>query len=949
MKKRTSLAILAILLVMTLGLSLVACGGETPCTEHVDADANGKCDTCDATVEPQGGDEGNGGTATTGSVELVKNGSATFRIVSTEQISQDLGKNLTNFIKTLNDCIEEGNVSAILEQTASAGTEIIIGPVATRGDKFTEDNASPYAFGYNGWSVSIVDGNILVLAGSNGAYKNALAYLEETVFGIDDTTYSIDDVTMSAEQAKTEKQTEFEVNVKIDGNPLSEYVFAINSGDSPAIKAITSARTQIFKKTGVYLKTVTSNKLPEGQKAIWVESVELNGDRTTADGARVYVENGNLRIESEFPDKLEAFAYEFLMSEIGETKKSSVSFGASYTKTKNVRDIYYSEFGAKGDGQTDDFYAIKACHDYANKWGHNVHADGPDKTYYIGDYLEGQNKNNIVSAIIQTNTNWHGCTFIFDDMVVPANSACYNSAIFHVKPGTNEKTYSQSKSPVTSLMKGATNIGWEPGKECLILIANSDIRHFIRYGNNADNGQAQQEIILVHADGTIDPSTPLHWDYEKITSLTVYDVTDTPITITGGDGDQRATVKTKFNNAPSLYTYFWRNILVERSNVTLQNINHVVEGEIPEKEGGTGAPYKGFIRANNCNNVLIQNVMIHKLKGYHLQTDQNNSMGSYEMGSSYSNNVTWKNMTQNEFYNADGGVSGQGLMGTGYCKNMSLLDCHLHSFDAHQGIYNVTLKNSIFEHINFIGDGDITLEDVTIYVDPKKYAINLRPDYGSWWRGDIYLKNFTLKYDPNKTTSAKAIYLINSTWNNHDYGHICYMPQNIYMDNINVLGFSATVNPTTGVRTETIVETNARSIYLFTPSIYNYTNVDISDPNATITSNPNDWVKCPCATRPDSDFKGTVRKYFYDKDGDGQCDNSVKSPNGGTISCNGWKDEPDNTKNINPYIGTQNVTVVNGDINNPVKIIWPLTPQFKDLDVTVDGVLIIENGTEKKS
>ena len=65
MKKRTRLAILAIMLVMTLGLSLVACGGETPCTEHVDADANGKCDTCDAIVEPQGGDEGNGGTTTT--------------------------------------------------------------------------------------------------------------------------------------------------------------------------------------------------------------------------------------------------------------------------------------------------------------------------------------------------------------------------------------------------------------------------------------------------------------------------------------------------------------------------------------------------------------------------------------------------------------------------------------------------------------------------------------------------------------------------------------------------------------------------------------------------------------------------------------------------------------------------------------------------------------------
>ena len=926
MKKRTRLVILAIMLVLTIGMSLVACGPDTSCTEHVDSDANGKCDNCDATVEP----EGNGGGNTSGTVELVKGGAATFRIVSTDQLAQDLGKTLTNFVKTLNDCIEAGNVSAILEQTAKEGTEIIIGPVSTRGERFTEASANPYAYGYNGWSVSVVDGNVLVLAGSNSAYKDALEYLEESIFGIDDTTLSIDAVTMTAEQASEEKQTEFDVEVKIAGNPLSEYVFAINSGETGAINAIKGVRNAIFKKTGVYLKTVTSNNIADGQKAIRVESVELNGDKSTPEGARIYVQDGNLHIETEFPNKLESFAYDFLMNEIGETKKSTVTIGANFTKTQDVRNIYYSQFGAKGDGVTDDFYAIKDCHDYANKWGHTVNSDGPDKVYYIGNYLGS--KNTITSAIIKTNTNWHGCTFIFDDMVVPANSGCYNSPIFHVQPDKKAEKYSSLKVPFSTISKGATNVGgWAPGKDCLILIENVNKRHFIRYGNNADSGQTQQEIILVHADGTIDPSTPLHWDFEKITNITVYDVSDTPIVISGGEGNQRATVRTQFNNAPSRYTYFWRNILIERSNVVLDNINHVIEGEIPETEGGTGAPYKGFIRANNCNNVLVQDLMIHKLRGYHLETDANNSMGSYEMGSSHSNNLTWKNVTQNVFYDADGGVSSQGLMGTGYCKNMTLEDCVIHSFDAHQGIYNVTLKNSIFEHINFIGDGDITLEDVTIYVDPKKYSINLRSDYGSWWRGDIYMKNFTLKYDPAKTTTKKNICLINAEWINHDFGYTCYLPQNIYMENVNVLGFSATVDPKTGIRNEVITEVNTREIYLFSPALYKYSDVDISDPNASMEKFPNDLKKCNCAT-------------FKDTDGDGQCNNTVPSPNGGTMRCAGFKEEPDYTKNINPYIGTKVVTVINEDTSNPIKIIWPLTPQFKDMDVTVDGVLIIEDG-----
>ena len=78
-------------------------------------------------------------------------------------------------------------------------------------------------------------------------------------------------------------------------------------------------------------------------------------------------------------------------------------------------DVYYSDFGAKGDGVTDDFFAIKACHYYANLYGSTVHAD-PGATYYIGNYVD--DRSSAVSIEIQTDTNWHGCTFIFDDSVV---------------------------------------------------------------------------------------------------------------------------------------------------------------------------------------------------------------------------------------------------------------------------------------------------------------------------------------------------------------------------------------------------------------------------------------------------------------------------------------------------------------------------------------------------
>ena len=153
-----------------------------------------------------------------------------------------------------------------------------------------------------------------------------------------------------------------------------------------------------------------------------------------------------------------------------------------------------------------------------------------------------------------------------------------------------------------------------------------------------------------------------------------------------------------------------------------------------------------------------------------------------------------------------------------------------------------------------------------------------------------------------------------------------------------------------GERIETIVRTNQDEIYLFSPSVYSYS-VDLSDPEASMASYTNDWKQCTCATRPESEFykSSYVVRYFNDTDGDGRCNNVLKSQNGGSVWCWGFKEKPDTSVNANPYIGTKTVTVINSDPNKPLKVNWPTTKQFKDMDVTVDGELIIENGTKKKN
>ena len=68
--------------------------------------------------------------------------------------------------------------------------------------------------------------------------------------------------------------------------------------------------------------------------------------------------------------------------------------------------VTYEQFGAAGDGVTDDMAAIAACHAYANAHGLAVRAKD-DAHYYIGG--------SAVTAYIMTDTCWGSAGFTIDD------------------------------------------------------------------------------------------------------------------------------------------------------------------------------------------------------------------------------------------------------------------------------------------------------------------------------------------------------------------------------------------------------------------------------------------------------------------------------------------------------------------------------------------------------
>ena len=122
-----------------------------------------------------------------------------------------------------------------------------------------------------------------------------------------------------------------------------------------------------------------------------------------------------------------------------------------------------------------------------------------------------------------------------------------------------------------------------------------------------------------------------------------------------------------------------------------------------------------------------------------------------------------------------------GVSGTNYCKNFVYDSCILSRFDAHKGVANAAIKNSVIGHAgaSIIGYGTLLIENSTFFTNK---IINLRNDYGSSWEGDIIIRNCTIS--PKSQTNINVI--SGSNEGAHDFGYPCYAGVNVIIDGLTV-------------------------------------------------------------------------------------------------------------------------------------------------------------------
>lgn len=423
-------------------------------------------------------------------------------------------------------------------------------------------------------------------------------------------------------------------------------------------------------------------------------------------------------------------------------------------KFKTAGSVSYSDFGAKGDGKTDDIDAIAATHAFANQQDLPV-KENDGATYYIGRKER--------TAIIKTNTDFGNAVFIIDDTDVQNRTA----AIFRV---------SSSQQPfklenISSLKRNQEKLDVSLPGTCLITVTNSYVMHYIRFGLNQNNGRPQTDIFVVDNNGNVDMNAPIIWDFDQITDITALPLDEKKLTITGG----RFT--TIANKAESKYNYYSRNIEIKRSNVIVDGLQHRITAE-----GDHGAPYSGFINVSDCAYVTVKNTVLTGHRTYETigAAGKPVSMGSYDLLANRALNVSFINCSQT---NDIDDSRYWGILGSNYCKNLLYDSCILSRFDAHMGVANATIRNSTLGHmgINAIGSGTFTVENTIVR---GRSFINLRSDYGSTWQGEFVIRNCTFVPAGGKPISGN---LIGGSYSGqHDFGYTCYMPERIVVENLHI-------------------------------------------------------------------------------------------------------------------------------------------------------------------
>lgn len=509
----------------------------------------------------------------------------------------------------------------------------------------------------------------------------------------------------------------------------------------------------ILNKNGISsLKGIANNN-----KLVWNNIKELDIAENNID---VNVNSNILKILSDMSNKK--------LIELDYENITDVTNLPHYDENR-VAYVTYDDFGARCDGKYDDFIAIRNAHTFANS--NNCEVRGTTgKTYHIFKFYDDV-------ANINTNVDWNDSTFIIHDEEIEEVSGRFSN-LFKVNNITETITINHPSwtigtetKQIAGLSEKLKTLNSKGYTKYLCIARNSTKKQYIRYGIDS-SGYNQQDYFLIDSECNV--LNDIQWDFEKLTSITVEAIPNSKIDIKNGTfisnalNSQSETTYMRWNSGKSVY--FSRNIYVYQSaNINFSGIKHTLSND--ELSGS----YRGFLQFGICANVNISDSELYTRK---YSMDGRSTYDLYIMAGV---NVTCKNITSNSITDDDR----WGITATSFSKDVLFENCSLNRIDAHEGIYNLTVRdcNIGAKGLTMTGQGKLDVINTTITAET---FIRLRGDYGSTWNGNVNIIDSTFIYKGvNEPKLVMFTLYLDKNGKIHDFGYDCKYP-NINVENLTV-------------------------------------------------------------------------------------------------------------------------------------------------------------------
>jgi hypothetical protein len=821
--------LLALLLVLVLALMLFACGGgKTPCDVCSDTDGDKKCDACGKDMPADEKED----------VLLFDGEDPTFQIVIANDIASTMRQIVNTNVKIMLQKEYGVTVDVIVEGSANdveIETEVLIGTVKSRGDKYALDG---HDYGKEGYAIDIVGSKIVIVGGCEESLITAVHEFADEILNVGDIT----DLTLMADEVIINKIDDYSVTaLKIGGKDIRGKTLAADLTRDYYENVALELQTEFYERIGYWFEIVDIGNADDSAIVI-----KHNSSLPNNESYRAGVIGEQFVIECSFDNMLERVTPEFAALSIydyeGELELSEISY------KRDISTVTYEYFDAMGDGRTDDFKAIYDTHVFANISGQKV-LGNPDATYYIHNTRllvdPSDETETVVSVPIGTDTDWRGAKFIIDDtdlstMTGGLNKDMANGNIFTVIPAPGQEgelildEAILAEVSAIGIGPGTTKIDLGLGSEALIIPYCSSHKVFRRRGYGQFAGSVQHEIIVLDAEGNVREETPIMFNYTDVDKLAIYRFDSTKhLTVENGNF---ITWDTKINqrvDGEFKGTYIYRGLNVQRSYTTVQNITHKVEKGftfMDRVNGYDGNTTRGILTANNATNVTFKDCVIPARMSY-------GGHSTYNIYGNCVNKLVFDNCIQSNFWitidpstleikeatvidpDAVGGarkasadaVTGinnyfldgdpnnkdasnsyrvyYGFCGSNFCKNLEYLNSTFSRLDAHAGLYNGKVINTNIADLELTGHGYFEFRDSAFYhsyvVGSPSPFLYLRADYGYTWDGLIEVKNVNAYV----IDEVESIELVRNTYTNWYFGYTCAFPS-LIIDNLDFYSVS---------------------------------------------------------------------------------------------------------------------------------------------------------------